>query len=73
VEELEGEANVEAEIEFDTLVEEEPEYDISGDCELDTLGVSEFDEIHETVFIEDTEGGFVIELLKVSETVDVSE
>ena len=77
--EAEDDCNIELEIELDMLVETEWEYDTRGDIEcnpevvIDTIGVSELDEIHDPVFKFDADTTFVIELIGVSDTVDDTE
>ena len=67
---------LELEIVWDTLRVVEEECDVRGDAEFvckldrDTRGVSELDDIHDTVFRDDTEGIFVTEVIGVSDTVD---
>lgn len=67
---------MELEIVFDTVILVEVDCDTRGDgefvsdVELDTIGVSEFDEIHDTVFRDDADGICVIELIDVSDTVN---
>lgn len=74
--EVEEDSFLELEIVFDTLILVEAEYDVKGDAEfvseveLDTMDVSEFDEIHDTVFRDDADGICVIELIGVSDTVN---